>query len=179
MIFKAPIVSISTPVCFGLFLLTNFALSYGPWGLETKLWLGLFGLLLPAVIALQGAKNSPRSEKFLDQREFLPAIPFWGWLLLASLALAARFTLLTTLFVWPNFDESSYGFDAFHLATDFSPRLFYGVSQAPPFFIWGLAAFFKAFGVSLTTLWFFPALVSLSVVPLAYLAARSFFSKSF
>src|SRR5258708_13432440 len=126
---KIPFFSISPPMLFGLFLLSNSILSYAPWSLEIKLWLGLFGLLLPAVLAILGAINSKQSGKPLDQREFLPVIPPWGWIIVAILAIAARLTQLTTLFVWPNFDESSYGFVAFQLPSVIPPPLFYHLSQ--------------------------------------------------
>lgn len=164
---------------FGLFLIANLLLSYAPLGLEARLCLGLFGLALPAAAAWRLGLFWESKAKPMEGKEFLPPIPPWGWGLVGLLAVAARFTQLTTLFVWPNFDESSYGFDAYQLADHVGPRFFYGVSQAPPFYIWGLALFFKAFGVSLVTLRFFPALISLAVVPLAYGAARTFFSRSF
>ena len=91
----------------------------------------------------------------MDQSEFFTFIPLWLWILVAALALAARFSFLTGLFVWPNFDESAYGFEALQLADQGGPHFFYGVSQAPPFFIWGLALFFKLFGVSMELFEFF------------------------
>ena len=166
-------------IYFFIFVVINALLSYGSISIEAKLWLGFFGLVLPFLGAGWGIISHPSKTMPSDQKEFLPPIPLWAWGLVGVLAVAARFTSLTTLFVWPNFDESSYGFDAFHLAAEGDPRLFYGVSQAPPLFVWGLALFFKVFGVSLTTFWFFPALVSLTTTPLAYAAARTFFSKSF
>src|SRR6185295_2678488 len=47
--------------------------------------------------------------------------------------------------------------------------------QFPPFFIWGLAAFFKVLGTSLFALRLFPALLSLGALVAGYRAARLFF----
>ena len=171
--------SYSPWACFFIFLAANTLLSYFPLSLETRLWIGLLGLFLPFLWAYLSPIPSARPNNFLDQREFLPSVPLGAWALVALLAVAARFTSLTSLFVWPNFDESSYGFDAYQLAGGVPPRFFYGVSQAPPLYVWGLGLFFKIFGTSLFTLRFFPALISLSAVPLAYAAARTYFSKSF
>ncbi|HVZ80114.1 MAG TPA: glycosyltransferase family 39 protein [bacterium] len=164
---------------FPLFLvlwMANGLLSYVPLSIGWKIGILLLGVLLPWLWAFR-QRDLPVQAPAGKKDGFQP-----GWIafaLLGLLAVAARFSGLTTLLVWPNFDESSYGFDAFRLASGEAPRFLYGVSQAPPLFIWGLAAFFKLFGCSLPAFWAFPALVSLSAVPLAYLAARTFFPRPF
>ncbi len=161
------------------FLTANTLLSYAPLSLESKLWVGLLGLILPAGIWLATREDGVPGEKPAFQLEFLKPPPLWFWILFAALVLAARFFQLTTFSRWPLFDEATSGIDALHLSEKWRFRMFYGDSQAPPLFFWGLSLFFKSFGASLRTLWFFPALISCFAVPLAYGAARSYFSRSF
>lgn len=161
---------------FCLFLITNTFLSYAPLSLEARLLGGSVGLFLPFLYAV---KNFNSYSHISDRNEFLPSIPFWFWLLIGIFAITARFAFLSSLFVWPNFDESSEAYYAIRLVQGDPLQFFYGNNQVPPLFIWCLGVFFKLFGCSIGTFRFFCALVSLSAVPLAYLASRSFFSCSF
>jgi hypothetical protein len=52
-------------------------------------------------------------------------------------------------------------------------------SDIPVFHLWVLSLFFKRWGPSLFNLWFLPAFFSTLSIPLAYLAARCYFSRSF
>ncbi len=164
---------------FFVFLAANLGLSYLPFSLETKIWIGLGGLLVPAVLWLGTSRGEIQNEKTMKQLEFLPFIPAWIWILVAILAVSVRLAQLTTLSVWPHYDEGVYGYYALQLNEKWDWRLFYGDSRVPPFYIWLLSLTFRIFGTSLTSLWLLPALISISVVPIAYLAATRFFSKSF
>ncbi len=144
-----------------------------------KLGIGLLGLVFPWVMAWHFFPAPSPKEVPLYQKEFLPAIPTWIWLSVAALAICVRFYKLTTLSVWPLYDEGSINYSALELSRKWDWRLFYFSSQSPPAYAWGLGLFFKIFGVSLGTLWFFPALVSLLTVPVGYFAFRQYFSKSF
>ncbi len=160
---------------FFIFLSANLFLSYAPAGLELKLWAGLFGLVLPFFLVLQTAGPAVGP---LGPRETFSLPPAWVWWAFACLAVVARFHRLTSLTAWPHYDEGMTGYFSMRLSQAWDGRLFYESSQTPPAYLWGLGIFFKIFGVSLGTLWFFPALLSVLTVPLFYFAARQFFSKS-
>jgi hypothetical protein len=74
-------------------------------------------------------------------------------------------------------DEGDFSFFALNLNENWSWNLFFGKSQVPPLYDWGLAGFYKAFGPSLGNLWLFPALLSLLALPLSYGTSRLFFSR--
>jgi 4-amino-4-deoxy-L-arabinose transferase-like glycosyltransferase len=163
-------------IYFGIFLASNFLLSYFAFPLEARLWIGLLGLLLPFGFLL---RQKPQAESLTAlNKEFLPPLPLWAWTLLGAAAVFIRFYKLTSLSVWPLYDEGMYGYYASGLTRQWNWQMFYGSSQAPPLYIWMEAGLFKLFGVSLSTLWLLPALVSSLLFPAAYWAARGFFSRS-
>ena len=164
-----------TFLLFLVLLLANSLLSYAPLSSGWRLGIFLVGLLLPLLWAWK--ERILGTTELKEEIQRVPGIGPWAFLLLGILAVGARFGQLTTLFVWPNFDESSIGFDSFHLASGWPIRFFYGISQAPPLFMWMLALWFKLLGCSLVTLRAFPALVSLTAVPLSYGAARTLFPR--
>ncbi|HJT25637.1 MAG TPA: glycosyltransferase family 39 protein [bacterium] len=88
---------------------------------------------------------------------------------------------MTALSQWPLTDEAKSGYYAMQLASHGlgSAQLLYDFSQLPPLYIWLEGLFFKLFGVSLFSLWCFPAVLSLLTVAVFYLGARIHFSKSF
>ncbi len=164
---------------FSLFLAANLLLSYVPLPFGVKLGIGLLGLVLPFVLFLSLKPGNPGSPAaFLDEEAF-PPMPGWAWLPFLLAALAARFVQLTTLSGWPLVDEGIAGFFATELSEGGKLNFFYSYAQWPPFFVWSLGAFFKLFGPSLSSLWLYPALLSSLALPLAYMAARAFFPKSF
>jgi hypothetical protein len=165
---------------FLLFLVSNSMLSYSYLPLSTKLLIGFLGLAIPGLIWVKWRPTSISSAgKPIFAVEWVPKLPFWMWALGIGLALFIRFYQLTRLSYWPLFDEGVYGYDALQLAREWKWSFFFGNSQAPPFYVWSLALLFKTFGASLETLWFLPAFFSTLAVPLSYLAARTFFSRSF
>lgn len=165
-------------IYFFLFLIVNSLLSYSPLSLEAKLWIGLGGLLLSIVWTLANlySKAVPLNQ---DRKELLPVPTLWVWILLGVGVFFLRFHNLTTLSVWPHYDEGVYGYYAAQLVQQEDGRFFYGISRAPAFYVWVLGVLFRFLGPSLTTLWLLPAMVSLFCVPVAYWAARQFFSRSF
>ncbi len=176
--FKSPI-AFSAWIYFFIFLTANTLLSYFPLTFQASLWISLLGLALPFGIALWTGKPSPTSESPLHQFEFWAKIPLWIWIVLGAAALFFRFDQLTTLSAWPIYDEGMVGFCALQIAQKGVHHLFYMFSQIPVFYLWLLGSVFKLFGPSLFSLWFLPALISALWVPLAYLTARHYFSKSF
>lgn len=165
-------------ILFFVFLTTNTLLSFFPLTTTTKLWIGIIGLAFPFGMALTYHRTKSSSQKLFWEREFLPQIPIWVWFLLGITAIFVRFYKLTTLSVWPHYDEGVYGYYAIQLDQKWNWRLFYGDSRVPPAYIWALCLWFKFFGTSLSTLWALPAFISTLVIPTAYAAARSFFSRS-
>lgn len=166
--------SYSPWVCFFIFLAANTLLSYFPLSFEAKLYVIFLGVLLPFAWALRSPSTAPAAL----EKEFLSVPPAWLWALLAALALSLRFLGLTTLSVWPHYDEGMIDYYALGLSDNADGPLFFGSSHAPALYVWILGGVFKLFGASLTTLWLVPAVVSTLAVPLAYLAARQFFSRS-
>ncbi len=165
-------------VYFFIFLISNTFLSYFPFPFWIKMGICLLGLFIPWMMACRAFPNPSPKEVPLYQKEFLPAIPIWVWLFVAALALFARFYKLTTLSVWPLYDEGMYGYYASQLSRQWNWQILYGSSQAPPLYLWLLAGTFKWFGVSLFSLWFLPALISSLLFPVSYWAARGFFNRS-
>ena len=179
---SSPSLNFSIPyhpwIYFFIFLASNILLSYFSLSLQYNLWIGLFGILLPLGFSLfQPDENKNGST--LSQKEFLPSIPTWIWILLGAAALYVRFYKLTTLSVWPNYDDGLWGFLAIDFYHTWDWSLFYQDNSYPSAYLWGLGLLFKLFQPSLFLLWFYPACLSTLVVPLGFLAARRYFSKSF
>jgi len=164
-------------VCFSIFLFSNTCLSYFPMSWPEKLAIGLFGLVIP--FSLAWATHNSKPGRSLEYQEFLTPAPMTVWILILILAVFFRFYKLTTLSVWPCYDEGFLNYYAFELSQKWDWRMFYGSSQAPPAYMWIQSFFYKWWGPSLQTLWFLPALASILTLPLGYSAARQYFSKSF
>jgi tetratricopeptide (TPR) repeat protein len=163
---------------FSIFLTANTFLSYYNLPPKEILMIGLLGLILPSVVALV-ARRSTASHQPLYRREFLPPIPLWVYGGLAVLAVFVRFYRLTDLFAWPNGDEGIYAYFSLAILRKGVERLLYTSAQVPFLYPSWLALQFKLWGPSLGNLWFWPAFFSVLTIPLCYLAARHFFSKSF
>lgn len=166
---------------FGCFAFTNGLLVFSPLSLAWKAAFGILGLALPMAIILMRDRGPTRSSKPLWSDETLLPTPGWIWPLLILAAAFFRFIHLTTLSQWPLTDEAKSGYFAMQLAAQGpgSAKLLYDFSQLPPLYIWMEGLFFKAFGVSLFSLWCFPAILSLLTVLAFYQGARVHFSKSF
>lgn len=183
-----------------IFSTSNTLLSYFPLTIQVKLWIGTFGLLVPFLLAcwerfkdkneisFDSSSQSTASSQSLEAAgypvskplndEFLPAA--WlkgGWLFLA-LALFLRFWQLTTLSVWPLEDEGLFGYIAQRMMEGEPVHWFYLNRAIPSFNFMGLWFFFKAFGISLRTLWLYPAVISSLTLLVFGWATRRLFSKS-
>lgn len=141
-------------------------------------WVGV-GLGLGTAFLWIRFSNPKNSENAFETGEFIPSTPFWAWILLLALSLFLRLNRLDTLSAWPLYDEGMYGYYALHWGEPGRSLFFFGPSQAPPLYIWGLHLFFKLFGASLSSLWLFPALISFLILPAGYWASRQFFTASF
>ncbi len=166
-------------IYFFIFLISNGLLSYFSLPLEMKFWVGLMGVILPLGLALASYRSESEPVKPLYSREFLPSIPPWVWAAVGLLAILVRFYKLTTLSVWPHFDEGYLNYFAFEFSRKWDGRIIYGYNQTTPIYIWCLGFLFKLVPPSLGVIWFFPAFLSVLSIPIGYMACRRFFSKSF
>src|SRR5208282_161253 len=164
---------------FLIFGAANALLAYGSFSLVANLEVSLVGLIIPFILALVflAPKHPPRPT--LYEKEYFQAIAWWVWVLLAVLAVLTRFYRLTTFAVWPHYDDGLMSYYVLDLCRHWDWKFFFGSNQSPPLYLWGLTLVYKLLGPSLFSLWFYSAFLSLLTVPLGYLAARQFFSKSF
>lgn len=163
----------------GAFTLVNALLAFAPLPFPWKAVLAFIGIGIPLAVLLGRRKDL--AVQPLWQEELFSSPPVWVLFLFILAAACFRFIHLTTLSLWPLTDEAKSAYFAMQLASQGwgSARLLYDFSQLPPLYIWLEGLFFKCSGVSLFSLWCFPAILSLAVVPVFYGAARSYFSKSF
>ncbi len=113
------------------------------------------------------------------QTEWLPRPTVMVAALFLGVCLYVRFYHLDSLSVWPVLDEGRNAYFSWRLSQHWDGRFFYDVSQMPPLYYWIQSIFYRFLKPSLFSLWLFPSLVSLGCLPLAYGAARFFFSRSF
>lgn len=152
-------------------------LTYFDLPVQSKIIVIFFGLFIPFLVAVV-SKHQYSTLQPRNSGGRLPSLPFSVITLLLVLAIIVRLCQLTSLSTWPISDEAISGFFGMYLSQKWQWNFFYSYTHLPPFFFWGLGLFFKCFGVSLTSLWAFPALLSTLTLPFAYVCARSFFSKS-
>ncbi len=166
-------------IWFSLFASSNALLSYAPWPLVGKLWIGLFGILLPLGLGFYRPDLFADAPPAILGVEGLPS-PFpWLWLLLGAGMLALRSFQPLTFIPWPLNDEAINGYYAMRLDQHWSWVPFFHWSHLPPFFIWLLFFLYKGLGSFLAAIRLEPIFLSFLTLPAAYAAARAFFSKSF
>lgn len=161
---------------FFILLAVNLPLAYSSLSILSKLWLAAAGSI--AVLVLLFLRRQAPSAPRALQQEFLPALPLGAWLLALGPGLLLRFYKLTSLSTWPNPDEALSASIAFHISRHWDWHFFYTYTQIPFPYLWGWALLIKSLGLSLGTLWLYPALCSALAIPLGYLAARQFLSRS-
>ncbi len=177
---KFPYLHPSKPwVFFIIFLLSHTLLSYSSFYFSIKLGICAIGLVFPFLLYLIVSRPNPVDEKNIYKLEFIPTVPLWIWITLGGLTIFVRFYKLTTLSVWPNYDDGLWGFMAIDFYHTWDWSLFYQDNSYPSAYLWGLGLLFKLFQPSIFLTWFYPALISTLVVPVGYAAARQYFSKSF
>jgi hypothetical protein len=164
---------------FLIFTLSNALLAYAPLDVFWQWTVGILGLTLPWCMGWFFYRKHLKGSKDFSPVDWIPAPSFW---VVAVLFLAAgflRFTQLTTLSLWPLTDEAKSAYYSLQLAAHGSFQMLYDFSQLPPLYIWLQGIFFRVFGVSLSSLWFLPAVLSLLTVVAAYFAARAHMNKTF
>src|SRR5581483_2791827 len=166
-------------VHFPWFLLSSLLLSYGQLPLGWKICVGGFGILCPLFTAMAGEMaGKGRLNSVLSGSEKFKIEP-WLWGLLAALAFGTRLYRLMSLSLWPTRDDGNYSFAAMELNRNSIMPFFYGIGEQAPVFRYLQAGFVKFVEPSLFSIWLFPALISLFIVPAGYWAARGFASKKF
>jgi hypothetical protein len=161
---------------FSIFLFFGALLSWLPFTFWQRFWLFPLGLILMLALAWQYASTAPIQSKLTFKQGFLRFPSFWIWAFLLASAAFMRFYRLVSLPLWPTWDDATISALSIPLAEHSQWSLFFGSQKLSPLFIWALALFFRGTEPSLVTLWFFPALLSITAVPLAWFAARRFFS---
>lgn len=168
-----------TWVLFFFSLAVNALLAWGPWTDPQRLWLFPLGLALQVTLGLRLASLVPGKKDPLSRMDPpLAPTPSW-WAALALAGLFLRFFGLESLSVWPSWDDSYNAYFAIRSAEHFQGGLFYGSQQSLPLSNWLQGSFFKIVTPSPFSMWFYCAFFSACAVPLGYLAARQYFSRSF
>jgi 4-amino-4-deoxy-L-arabinose transferase-like glycosyltransferase len=166
-------------VYFLLFFATNCVISFSTFSWTIKLTAGLFGLVLPLYVALRVSVPVPRRSLASYSKEMKNQPTQALWLILLFFLVFLRFFKLATFPCWPNLDEGWIGTIALDLSRHWRWKFFYTFGETPPLTEWVVAGLFKLGFSPAVSLWFTSALASTLTVPLAYLAARQYFSKSF
>jgi hypothetical protein len=173
-LFRDPVFNFSIWVICGLFL------SYFESPLSVKVLVVVWGIGVTFFLYAGARRNPSAQEGRILPQESLVDIPAWLPLLAIGLGLFVRLYKLDSLSVWPNRDDGIFSFNPMELSLRWKPMFFYGSEGEGPFFLcWLQALYFKWIPPSLTSLWLYPALFSILTLPAAYLASRSFFSRSF
>ncbi len=162
-------------IYFFIFLLTNTLLSYFPLPGNIKLVVVLAGIILPLVAAFGWVPLGSAEQPIPWKKPNQFVLPWWCWSSLLILACLPRLAQLTTLSTWPTGDDGLYCYYAMELAKKWDWKFFFSYAQVPPLTQWLLALFFKIFPPSLFSLWFFPGLVSIFTVIVAWFNRRFFF----
>ena len=171
---------------FGIFLVSNTLISYFTLSLTVKLWIGLFGLLLPFSFALWTILGSPVPVKTSSsEKDWASTLsPSWGnppkvlWLLFILFLGFTRFHNLLSLPFWPNSDEGIFSYLALGQIRDWRWDLLWSHNRLEPLFIWLLGGFFKIFQPSLLSIRFFLAFFSILTSLMAFWAARQYFPRT-
>ncbi len=100
-------------------------------------------------------------------------------MIILAAALIFRFYRLVGLQEWPLWDDADLSYYAIGLCEKWHWQWSFGPQNMPPLFTWLQGLFFKAFQPCLRTMWLYPALLSLTVIPAAYFASRQYASRSF
>jgi hypothetical protein len=133
-----------------------------------------FRLVAGAATILAASLNLRRATATGGASSGSPALPWILLPLLVFLALFLRLYRLGSLFGWPYLDEGLFGFIAMRLSHQgWDGRFLYSMTQLPPLTHWSMAAWFRLLEPSLTSLWSFPAAVSIATAAVAYPAFRA------
>lgn len=166
---------------FLLFLLAHLLLSLRDLPLTLRLFLILFGFLLPLGFgAFTVWKTPARPPLALEGRgSFFVPVPWPLWVLAGSAAVVLRFWGLGRSAWWPNQDETLTGTGAIALLRHWNWNLFEAFPQMPTTLSRFCAGLVLWTHDPLFSLQFSTAFVSCLAIPMAYLACRRYFTGAF
>ena len=171
-------------VYFLVFFISNGLIAYEFSGLEEKLFIAFYGILLPFGFYLFfqfrnfSPQTSSKTNLFLSQEDGFSIKPTVFLAIMMSLILlATRFYKLESVPFWPSKDDGHFGILGMALSRKWSWQLLWGECQNQPLILWMLAFYFKWIEPSLFSLRLFSAFLSVGTALLGYWAARQFFSK--
>jgi hypothetical protein len=164
---------------FLIFFSSLSLLSYFQLSIETQLWVGFLGLILPLGIGIIFSVQNRKKSNFIDLSlpEGFP-LPFWLIALFLALFIFVRFYRLTTVPFWPVSDESVFTTLAFDLTKKWDWTLLRTDGQMEPLLLWLLSFWFKITNPSLLSLRLFTVFFSIASSLGAYFAARQFLNKT-
>ncbi len=164
---------------FLIFFSSLSLLSYFQLSIETQLWVGFLGLILPLGIGIIFSVQNRKKSNFIDLSlpEGFP-LPFWWIALFVALFIFVRFYRLTTVPFWPVSDESVFSTLAFDLTKKWDWTLLRTDGQMEPLLLWLLSFWFKIMNPSILSLRLFTVFFSIASSLGAYFAARQFLNKS-
>ena len=162
-------------ICFLAICLSDTWLSFGAHSPREKLAVISGGIILPLILLIFFSEDKKSQLNKTDNGKTREKIPFWLFFMVIVPAIILRLLNLTTLLTWPVKDEGIFGYFAVRLCQNWNWSLLQGLNQLPTLFTWLQAGLFKFIGPSLFSLWLFPALCSLLLLPLAWIACCQFF----
>jgi hypothetical protein len=170
---KTPKLSFNPWPYFISFLFANSALAYTSWPLITKLFIGVFFIVLPALIAWlilreHKASSDPEPVDLPDP----PIILYW---IFGALLLWTQFYHLESNPFWPTMDDARVDYYAFQLSHLWDWRLLYGEGQAQPLYLWLLGLVLRFTKPTFFIYALLPALIFIFSIGIAYWSARRFF----
>lgn len=145
-----------------------------PWPIQ-----GVIFLIFIVLPFLGGIGRGVRvQDEAGPQEDWLPAVPFWFWVLALTLAIWLRFYRLGGVWGWPNLDEGMLSSAAIDLSEKWDWKFFYTFGQAPPLPVWTSGILLKLGMPPLLCLWVPSATVTLCTLGFGYAAARRFSTRT-
>jgi len=152
-------------------------LAYSSASLETKIWIGFFGFLVPFLFGLWALPAQPLGGTKLLNDETFKAIPPWVVWAVFGLGLLVRlYALLNSN--WICLDEGCFSEISMELHKKWEWHFFFTTAQHPPLCLWSLSFFYHLFPPSVFSARFFNFLTGALALALSFLASRLFLSKS-
>ncbi len=171
---RSPLVFKPWPIFF-CFLFGNTALAYTAWSIHLKLFIGLFFILLPALIACH--LLSDEKPTTAPTPDLLPDPPTALYIALGALLLFTQFYRLEQNPFWPTMDDAREDYYCLHLSQAWNGRLLYGEGQAQPLYFWLVGFLCRLLPPSLLLFDAVPAALFTLLIPIAYWSARQFFPR--
>ena len=156
----------------------NGILSYLPLSGPMKGIVLIGGVILPIVLATRSGARPSKTPVPVFQQEFLPTLPSWIFFLFSAVVVFTHFYRLDGPFPWPSGDEGLNALYSIGLSEKWDWRPFYLCGQQTPVLYWVASLLFRFFPDSLLDMRLPSALLSISIIPLGYLAYRTVFSRS-